>query len=352
MECLPSEVNWFDLYEPEANCLSEERFGSGSPRRYEAFGDGPKFICGVDMIASRQKDCLVYSVGSNNKIDFKRSVQQFMGCEIHTFDPTLTKPFTGDEYATFHPWGIGKNGKAGSFRNKQWTAKGLHATMKELGHLNMTIDVLKIDCEQCEYEVLPAFLPLVARDEINVDQILIELPIHGHTDSRKVRNVFDHVDQANYRIFHKVSLYRLYSTVFSLSNRLPLYFEQDWGCQGFKCVKYSLATEKIIRNANAWAICGENHGIISVGGESKIALALEEEIEPDSYSHKPNIEPIAKPSLPLATLANEPRAETSSEPDSPNQSAAHSYPFSFKDFGPANRCDEWPHAETKQSSDA
>ena len=50
---------WFDHYEPEANCLTEERFGSGSPRRYEAFGDGPKFICGVDMIAS--KDCLVYS---------------------------------------------------------------------------------------------------------------------------------------------------------------------------------------------------------------------------------------------------------------------------------------------------
>ena len=116
------------------------------------------------MIASRQKDCLVYSVGSNNnKIDFERSVQQFMGCEIHTFDPTLTKPFTGDEYATFHPWGIGKNGKAGSFRNKQWTAKGLHATMKELGHLIRTIAVLKIDCEQCEYKVLPAFLPLVAR---------------------------------------------------------------------------------------------------------------------------------------------------------------------------------------------
>ena len=39
----------FDIYEPEATCLSEERFGSDT--RYHAFGDGPKFICGVDFIA-------------------------------------------------------------------------------------------------------------------------------------------------------------------------------------------------------------------------------------------------------------------------------------------------------------
>ena len=34
----------FDIYEPEATCFSEERFGSDV--RYRAFGDGPKFICG------------------------------------------------------------------------------------------------------------------------------------------------------------------------------------------------------------------------------------------------------------------------------------------------------------------
>ena len=131
-----------------------------------------------------------------------------MGCEIHTFDPTLSEPFIGDEHATFHPWGFGEDGKASSLQKKRWTAKGLHTVMKELGHLNRTIDVLKIDCEQCEYDVLPAFLPLVARDVIRVDQILIELHIDGHTNSSKVRNLFDHVDRARYRIFHKVSLPR------------------------------------------------------------------------------------------------------------------------------------------------
>ena len=39
----------FDIYEPEADCFSKERFGFDI--RYNAFGDGPKFICGVDFIA-------------------------------------------------------------------------------------------------------------------------------------------------------------------------------------------------------------------------------------------------------------------------------------------------------------
>ena len=36
----------YDLYEPEANCLSEERFGND---RFASFGDGPKFVCGSNL---------------------------------------------------------------------------------------------------------------------------------------------------------------------------------------------------------------------------------------------------------------------------------------------------------------
>lgn len=45
----------FDLFEPEATCISKERFGSDSEERYDAFGDGPKFVCGVDYIAARPR---------------------------------------------------------------------------------------------------------------------------------------------------------------------------------------------------------------------------------------------------------------------------------------------------------
>ena len=56
------EKTFFDLYEPEAVCITEERFGSD--QRFEAFGDGPKFVCGIDTI-EKQDDCLVYSIGSD-----------------------------------------------------------------------------------------------------------------------------------------------------------------------------------------------------------------------------------------------------------------------------------------------
>lgn len=79
-------------------------------------------------------------MGSNNKIDFEKSVKQFTGCETHTFDFTLKKPFIGDQYAIFHPWGLGLD-------DGGEVMKSMETIYKELGHQGRTIDVLKIDCE-------------------------------------------------------------------------------------------------------------------------------------------------------------------------------------------------------------
>ncbi len=121
----------FDIYEPEATCFSEERFGSKSDIdvRYHAFGDGPKFICGVNFIAHQiahhDKKCLVYSVGSANSVGFEKAVHTFLsGCETHTFDPTLNSAFVCEEYATFHAWGLGKDGVAArGARGKSWIGR-------------------------------------------------------------------------------------------------------------------------------------------------------------------------------------------------------------------------------------
>jgi hypothetical protein len=142
----------FDLYEPEATCFREERFGSESEERFDAHGDGPKFLCGVDLIAAKARDenaggCLVYSVGSNNDVQFERAVHAHMGCEIHTFDPTLRRPFVGDMYSTFHPWGLGTDGGkegASASNTDNWIRKSFETVMKDLGHMNRTIDILKV----------------------------------------------------------------------------------------------------------------------------------------------------------------------------------------------------------------
>ena len=179
-----SNIDWtgvrlFDLYEPEATCFSEERFGSESNVRFDAYGDGPKFVCGVDYIASKaaatttaaasvdsatpsskdgvsttnNKNCLIYSVGSNNDIRFEKAVQTHMSnCEVHTFDPTIEDgDFIGAEYATFHSWGLGTDGgsEGQTMHNRKNVGgrKSFESIIEELGHENRTIDILKVSVQ-------------------------------------------------------------------------------------------------------------------------------------------------------------------------------------------------------------
>lgn len=230
------ETRIYDLFEPEAVCFDEERFGT--KERYSAFGDGPKFVCGVDLIAEKarqQKDgCLVYSVGSYNRIDFEVAVSNFMpGCETHTFDPTLKDAFIGDDYATFHPWGIGLDGQPKSYKGKTWDGKGIESIMTELGHLNRTLDILKIDCEGCEYQAMPVLFEAIAAGRLKVNQIQIEL--HGLNYPR-VERFFHAADNAKMRIFHKE--------------------RNHWGCDGYECLEYALISEDFLREANGAAACG------------------------------------------------------------------------------------------------
>eukprot|EP00980_Cylindrotheca_fusiformis_P001182 scaffold323_cov93-Cylindrotheca_fusiformis.AAC.4 len=229
-----NEKRAYDLFEPEAVCFNDERFGSR--HRFSAFGDGPKFVCGADTIAAKSKTpegCLVYSVGSNNKIDFEVAVDHVMGCETHTFDPTLAKPFKGGKYATFHPWGIGIDGEEAEFRNKTWVSKGIETIMNELGHSDRTLDILKIDCEGCEYQAMPVLFDAIAAGRVKVNQVQVEL--HG-TLYPPVANLFKAADKAKMRIFHKE--------------------RNHWGCHGYSCVEYALISEDFLREANKASVCG------------------------------------------------------------------------------------------------
>jgi hypothetical protein len=222
----------YDLFEPEAVCFDEERFGSR--KRYSAFGDGPKFVCGVDLIAQKSKEdgCLIYSVGSNNRIDFEVAVSNFLGCETHTFDPTLKRAFVGDKYATFHPWGIGIDGEPKEYGDFEWTGKGIETIMKELGHLNRTLDILKIDCEGCEYQAMPVLFEAISAGRIKVNQIQIEL---HNVHFGPVEHFFEAADKAKMRVFHKE--------------------RNNWRCYGYGCVEYALISEDFLREANRASAC-------------------------------------------------------------------------------------------------
>ncbi len=247
----------FDLWEPEAVCLTEERFGGQSDTRYDAFGDGPKFVCGVDYIrelynSSKKRDarslssssaqeppkpCLVYSVGSNNNIKFEQAVKKHIGCEIHTFDPTLKSRFVGSRYATFHPWGLGADGETVHFEqgdniNATFATFSMDHIIKKLGHTRRKIDILKIDCERCEYTAMPPVFDAVADGRLEIDQILIELHREPY---ETLTEFFASADGAGYRITHKE--------------------RNGWGCQGNACVEYVFVRESFLRRATAAAIC-------------------------------------------------------------------------------------------------
>ncbi|CAJ1938118.1 unnamed protein product [Cylindrotheca closterium] len=245
-EINPSQkISVFDAFEPEASCFAEERFGSKSAIRFNSFGDGPKFICGVDNIANKEYarkqnfdaepslPCLVYSVGSKNEIEFEKAVHHFLGCETHTFDPTLEEEFKGHEYAVFHPWGIGLDGEQHEVGKHSFISRSLQTIIAQLGHTKRTIDILKIDCEGCEYRAMPLLFDLIAKKELQINQIQIEL---HETDFDQVTKFFEAGDKAGMRIFHKE--------------------RNAWGCQGYLCVEYSLITESFLREVNKGEVCG------------------------------------------------------------------------------------------------
>jgi len=207
--------------------FSDERFGFSG--RYNAFGDGPKFVCGVDVIAAKGKDCLVYSVGSNNRIEFETAVHDAMGCDIHVFDPTVAKnDFIGGHISTFYQWRLGIDGRR--------EGKSVETIMKELGHVNRKIDILKIDCEGCEYDVMPVLFDQMAEGKIAIDQILIEMhTVCGRRNAKDIKDLFAGVDKAKMRIFHKE--------------------RNNWGCDGYKCVEYAFVSESFLSEANKAIVC-------------------------------------------------------------------------------------------------
>ena len=141
--------NWYEQnLQPDFTCPHIQRVGG--------HGDGPKWTCDPHRLLKR-KDCLVYSVGSNGDYTFEDAMVELLDkqCEIHVFDP--------DDYARpndsenknihFHQWALASS-EAESGPNK----KSFPEILKVLGHESRTIDILKIDCEFCEWYVFYHFI--------------------------------------------------------------------------------------------------------------------------------------------------------------------------------------------------
>ena len=90
------KIRCFDFFEPEATCLTEERFGGGGgsggsgkqqqeePSNHNAFGDGPKFVCGVEYYRS-----LKQKTSSSSSSSSSSSASKFKGSGLYIVELSI-----------------------------------------------------------------------------------------------------------------------------------------------------------------------------------------------------------------------------------------------------------------------
>jgi len=150
--------------------------------------------------------CLVYSIGSNGNFDFEVNALKHASpkCEIHTFDLQASgrkKDFAEEAKkagVTFHHWGLGEPTE--NMRNM----KPFKQIIKTLKHEHKTIDLMKIDCERCEYAQFRQWLQDWKDTGVTVRQVMLE--IHN-SDLPHVVDLFNEFQRAGYVMFHKEANY-------------------------------------------------------------------------------------------------------------------------------------------------
>ncbi|XP_013066312.2 uncharacterized protein LOC106054816 isoform X1 [Biomphalaria glabrata] len=135
-----------------------------SPIRYKCenrVAVGNWHIC-QDSKYTIKPPCLVYSFGINFDFSFDDAMTK-LGCEVHSFDPSMDKEtHRRENNSTFHNLGLSNTNTDGFLPRKDgyvnkpqvWKMRTLKSVMKELGHEEKVIDVLKIDIEGHEWAVI------------------------------------------------------------------------------------------------------------------------------------------------------------------------------------------------------
>jgi Methyltransferase domain len=157
---------------PEVTCPTAVQVGNASN----------KWVCNPQKL-STQRDCLVYSIlssnndnvsigdniGSNgannsdnansNPIKHKASDESLSAllngkCDIHTFG--ISRNSIGNNSpasnATYHGWSIDNTSNSTvDYQQSNLTTKSLNNTLYELSHQHRRIDILHVDCNNCEW---------------------------------------------------------------------------------------------------------------------------------------------------------------------------------------------------------
>jgi len=145
----------------QITCPQKTRIGTAEDGGWDACITGPFNI---------SAPCLVYSIGMGGEWSFDYMITDTYKCLDMAYDPTLCKKdYKPKELLWFYNTGLGI---ANIVNSNKWKLRTLEKLLEENGHLNRTVDILKIDIEYSEWESLEAIL----RDGSlrNVKQLMVE----------------------------------------------------------------------------------------------------------------------------------------------------------------------------------
>lgn len=153
LDKVEDEAGWLaNNLNPTFHCPHVERVGGG---------EGVKYLCYPQrLIREEKKDCLIYSIGCAGDFNFEDAMSKKYNkeCEIHVFDPAdwTRKDDVENRNIHYHPWGLAstydKNSKSIVWpKGRGGGFKTFQESVEILGHKNRMIDILKIDCEGCEW---------------------------------------------------------------------------------------------------------------------------------------------------------------------------------------------------------
>mmetsp|Transcript_87611 Transcript_87611/g.152532 ORF Transcript_87611/g.152532 Transcript_87611/m.152532 type:complete len:330 (-) Transcript_87611:60-1049(-) len=228
----------YDGWWPEWACDSLIRLPKGM------HGDGAKWMCGIDALgfAPAAGAPLLYSLGVGGETFWEAAMHRHIpNLEVHLVDPT-GKGLWDEEVrgrlhlfgGQLHDWWIyGRSSHCSrrfrepkgkdSFNYKSCTMPVVHNLddlKRRLGHEGRQITFLKVDVEGAEYTFFQEMMRNCSRTQPLFLHLNIEL--HG-TNCRQHQQFFNIMDRCGYRIVAKET--------------------NHWGCDGYKCVEYTLISD-------------------------------------------------------------------------------------------------------------
>ncbi|KAK3092809.1 hypothetical protein FSP39_007458 [Pinctada imbricata] len=161
--------------------------------------DGGWDVC-IDPKYAPRKPCIVYSFGIAFDWSFDESMAKTFGCKVYSYDPSMDLPIHSHSPGVYF-YNIGISSKDTSIpgltvkgpkgqRKMAWKLRTLKSLLKENGHLNRRIDILKMDVEEAEWAAIPNMISTGVLK--NVKQLYIEF--HGGGNKNQlmvVRQLYD-----------------------------------------------------------------------------------------------------------------------------------------------------------------